>query len=103
VHDAGGRRHDAEVVERLLAPLEELVALAVALELDLGVDRSASGEPNSSTCTEWSMTRSTGTSGLIFFGSPPMRGSWRCAAPPGRPRGHAGEVLQHDARRLETF
>ena len=34
---------------------------------------SASGEPNWSTCTEWSITRSTGTSGLIFFGSPPSR------------------------------
>ena len=37
MHDAGRRRHDAEVVERLLAPLQELVALAVALELALGV------------------------------------------------------------------
>ena len=36
--DPGRRRHDAEVVERLLAPLEERVALAVALELALGVD-----------------------------------------------------------------
>ena len=31
----------------------------------------ACGVPNSSTITEWSMTRSTGTSGLIFCGSPP--------------------------------
>ena len=37
VHDAGRRRHDAEVRERLLAPAQELVALLVALELDLGV------------------------------------------------------------------
>ena len=36
--DAGRRRHDAEVVEGLLAPLQERVALAVALELPLGVD-----------------------------------------------------------------
>ncbi len=35
--------------------------------------RSASGEPNTSTCTEWSTTRSTGTSGLIRFGSAPSR------------------------------
>ncbi len=34
---------------------------------------SASGEPKRSTCTEWSITRSTGTSGLIRFGSPPSR------------------------------
>ena len=38
VADAGRRRHDAEVVEGLLAPAQERVALAVALELELGVD-----------------------------------------------------------------
>ena len=27
--------------------------------------------PEKSTCTEWSMTRSTGTCGLTFLGSPP--------------------------------
>src|ERR687885_823408 len=37
VADAGVRRDDREVVERLLAPAQELVALAVALELELGV------------------------------------------------------------------
>ncbi len=37
--DAGRRRHDAEVVEGLPSPLEEGVALAVALELALGVGR----------------------------------------------------------------
>jgi len=37
VHDAGAGRHDLEVVERGLAPAEELVALAVALVLDLDV------------------------------------------------------------------
>ena len=37
VDDAGVRRHDAEVVERALAPAEERVALAVALELELDV------------------------------------------------------------------
>ena len=35
--DAGVGRHDAEVVERRLAPAQERVALAVALELELGV------------------------------------------------------------------
>ena len=35
--DAGGGRHDAEVGEGLLAPAQELVALAVAVELDLRV------------------------------------------------------------------
>ena len=37
VHDAGARRHHLEVVEGALAPAQELVALAVALVLDLDV------------------------------------------------------------------
>ena len=36
--DARARRHRAEVAQRGLAPLEELVALAVALELEFGVE-----------------------------------------------------------------
>ena len=35
--DAGGRRHHRELPERLLAPAQELVALEVALVLELGV------------------------------------------------------------------
>ena len=38
VADAGAGRHDAEVVERVLAPAQELVALLVALELEFRVD-----------------------------------------------------------------
>ena len=37
VHDAGAGRDDLEVVERRLAPAQELVALAVALVLELDV------------------------------------------------------------------
>ena len=37
-----GRRHDAEIVERLLAPAQEFVALAVALELHFHVELPAS-------------------------------------------------------------
>ena len=37
--DAGAGRHDAEVVERALAPLQEVVALAVALVFELDVLR----------------------------------------------------------------
>ena len=43
VADAGRGRDDAEVVERLLAPAQELVALLVALELALGVDLEGAG------------------------------------------------------------
>ena len=41
--DAGVRRDDSEVVECLLAPAQELVALAVAMELELCV--LLEGEP----------------------------------------------------------
>ena len=37
VADAGARRHDAEVVERALAPLQEVVALGIALVLQLHI------------------------------------------------------------------
>ena len=37
VDDAGARRHDAEVLERLLRPAQQRVALAVALVLQLDV------------------------------------------------------------------
>ena len=51
---------------------EERVALAgCARTRARALMRNASRVPNSSTCTEWSMTSSTGCSGLIFFGSPP--------------------------------
>ena len=100
--DAGARRHDAEIVEGRLAPAQELVALAVALvfELDIPARRRAA-LPKSSTITEWSMTRSTGTSGLIFSGSPPSAGH-RVAHGGEVDHGrHAGEILHQHARRAE--
>ncbi len=41
--DPGGRRDDAEVVERLLTPAQEGVALAVALVVAVGVDVEGAG------------------------------------------------------------
>ena len=38
VNNARVGRHDAEIVERRLTPLEERVALLIALEFDLGVE-----------------------------------------------------------------
>jgi predicted membrane protein len=38
VDDPGGGRHDREVIERLLAPAQKFIALAVALELELRVE-----------------------------------------------------------------
>ena len=37
VHDAGHRRDNAEVVESLLSPFQELVAFAVAMEFHFGI------------------------------------------------------------------
>jgi hypothetical protein len=71
VDDAGVRRDDGEVLERALAPAQEGVALLVALELALGVALGGVAGAEESTWTEWSMTSSAGTSGLILAGSPP--------------------------------
>src|SRR4029078_4340507 len=78
---------------------------------------SACAEPYSSTCTEWSMTRSTGTSGFIFCGLPPPHfiGAPLARAahphsthPPrradcggGNHTWHAGEILENDPRTFE--
>ena len=45
VHDPRPRRHDPQVVERALAPAQERVALAVALELELDVLREREPRP----------------------------------------------------------
>src|SRR4029077_17580874 len=37
VHDADARGHDAESLKGLLAPLEELVTLAIALEFEIKI------------------------------------------------------------------
>ena len=63
--------HDAQVAERGLRPAQQLVALAVALVLPVDVERERARPPHASICTEWSMTRSAGTSGLTLAGSPP--------------------------------
>ena len=51
VDDTRGRRNDAEIPERLLAPFEEFVPLAVALEFALALLNRAKRLPKSSTCT----------------------------------------------------
>src|SRR5664280_2281596 len=73
VHDAGVWRHDLEVVEGLLSPAQELVALPVAANSISALRTKASGVPKTSAMIEWSITSSAGASGLIFAGSPP---SW---------------------------
>ena len=83
-------------------PAEELVALAVALELEARrCWRSAPAMPNASTCTEWSITRSHRHERVDARGSPPSarhRLAHRGEVDDG---GHAGEVLQQHARGRE--
>jgi hypothetical protein len=55
--------------------------------------------PNSSTMTEWSMTRSTGTSGLILVVSPPSLAIASRIAARSTTARNAGEVLHQHARR----
>src|SRR6516165_3783140 len=43
--DAGVRRHHAEIVERILSPAQEQVALAVALEFQVGIALEAQRSP----------------------------------------------------------
>ena len=100
VHDAGRRRHDAEVVEGRLTPLQELVAFLIPFELTLRVD----------------LQRHTGVEGIDLdrvIDDEVARHEWvdllrgsRVAGHPddGGPhrrevhdRGYAGEVLEHDA------
>ena len=51
VADARSGRDDLEIIESLAAPLEEFVALAVALIFELDVLLERVGFPNSSTIT----------------------------------------------------
>jgi hypothetical protein len=84
------------------APSEEGIALAVALifQVDVLLERVLE-LPKKSTITEWSMTRSTGTSGLIFFGVAAERLHGVAHGGEVDDRGHAGEVLHQHAGRAE--
>jgi hypothetical protein len=83
-----------------LAPAQEGVALLVAAELDLAVQGQACGVPNSSTCTEWSMTSSAGKSGLTRWDRRPSAHGLAHGRQVHHRR-HPGEVLQDHPRRHE--
>jgi hypothetical protein len=101
VADAGAGRHDAEIVEGFLAPAEEAVALPLRSYSMSTFFAEAFGVPNSSTITEWSITRSTGTSGLILRGSPPSLSHGVAHGGEVDHGRNAGEVLHQDAGRAE--
>ena len=101
VDDADGRRHDAEVLECLLAPAEELVALAVAVEFDghVAVHRVLPAEEvDLHRVVDHQVDGHQGVD-LLRVAAEPLHG-----AAHGRQvdhAGHAGEVLQDHAGRLE--
>ena len=99
VDDAGARRDDLEVLERGLAPAQELVALAVALVLDLDVALEGLGG-----------AEDLGDHGVVddHLGGRERVDLGRVATELGRglaqggqvdDAGHAGEVLHDHARR----
>ena len=62
----------------------------------------ASGVPKKSTCTEWSTTRSTGTSGSMIFGFLPRRADRRAHGRQIDQQRHAGKILQAQCARQRT-
>ena len=101
VDDAGARRHDAEIVERLLAPAEEFVPLAVAGEfhVDVEVERVGRVEVvDLHRVVDDEVDRHERIDFLRVAAEPLHRGPHRGEVDHA---GHAGEILQHDAGRLE--
>ncbi len=101
VHDAGLGRHHGEVAEVLAAPLEELVALLVALELEVAVDlhglRGAVGVHLHRVIDH--QVSADHRVDLVHFSAHATHG----AAQRGEvdDGGHAREVLEHHAARCE--
>ena len=96
VADAHARGHDPEAVEGLLGPAQQLVALDVAVVLDVDVLVVRRAVPEASAMTEWSTTISTGTRGLILAGSPPSSDSASRMAARSTTPGYSGQVLHED-------
>ena len=101
MHDAGGGRHDAEVVEGALPPFEELITFAVTLKLTLGVEEERGCRAESihlhgvvdDQVDRHDRVDLVGVSAHAGHGAA-QRGQVNYA-------GHAGKVLQDDTRRLE--
>ena len=98
MHDADARRHDAESLERLLAPLEKLVALAVALEFQFEIQAQGlrrSEEIHLHRVIHHEIHRHERLDDLRIFLQAGDGGAHRRQIDEQR---HTGEVLQHDAR-----
>ena len=99
--DAGVGRHDLEVVERALAPAQKRVALAVARELELGVQRERVGAAevvDLHRVVDDELDRLQRVDAIGIAAERDDRVAHRGQVDDAR---HAGEVLQQDARRHE--
>ena len=101
VDDAGARRHHAEVVERLLTPPQKFVPLAVAREfhVDVQVQRVGRVEVvDLHRVVDHQVDRHQRVDLLGVAAEPLHGGPHRRQVDYAR---HAGEILEHDAGRLE--
>ncbi len=101
VHDAHAGRNHLEVIERRLAPAQELVALAVALVLNLDVSFQCAGIPEEidlDGMVDYKLSRcqrvDQGRIAAEFPDGLPHGGEVHHA-------GHPGEILHEDPRRRE--
>jgi hypothetical protein len=103
MHDAGGGRHHAEVVEGLLAPAQKFIALVVALELQRHVvEQRLIGAVlvHLHTVVDHEVHRNERVDLLRIAAKRHHRGAHGRQVHHGR---HAGEVLQNDAGGLERY
>jgi hypothetical protein len=101
VNDAGVRRNDLEVVERALPPAQERVALLVARELELGVERERIGTPevvNLHRVVDDEFDRLQGVDAVGVAAERDNRVAHRRQIDDAR---DAGEILEQHARRHE--
>jgi len=101
VHDACSRRHGPEVREYLLAPADEFIALAVALELELCVDAQRVRRAKSiylHRVVNYEINRDRRVDARRIAAHALHRRAQRGQINQGW---HASEVLQHHARWLE--
>ena len=99
VDDARARRHDAQVAERRLGPAQELVALAVALVLAGDVEREGAGRPELVDLDRVVDDEVRGDERIHARGIAAEVGHRVAHRGEVDDRGHAGEVLEQDARR----
>ena len=96
--DADAGRHHLEGVERLLAPLEKFIALAVAVELQIEIEGEGVASAGVIDLHRVVDDQIDGHQGLDHFGVLAHGVNGGTHRRQIHQQGHAGEVLQHDAR-----